>query len=136
MNKVIQYQNIQVTTADPVRLVIMLYDGILRFNKLAQKAIEGNDVEGRNNYINRSLAIIGELGTTLNMSEGGEVARNLSRLYEFSTAQLTGANMKNDRTAIESVNRVIGELKAGWEAIASERTRVAEEPRRSISCGA
>lgn len=136
MNKVIQYQNIQVMTADPVRLVIMLYDGVLRFNKLAQKAIEANDVEGRNNYINRSLAIIGELGTTLNMSEGGEVARNLSRLYEFSTVQLTGANMKNDLKAIESVNRVIGELKAGWEAIASERTQEAQEPRRSISCGA
>ena len=137
MNRVRQYQNIQVLTADRVNLVIMLYDGILRFNRLAQQPIRDGDIKGRGGYINRSLEIIGELANSLNMEEGGEIARNLSKLYDFCASALTEANLKSDAAAIESVNKVVLEIKAGWEAVASERQKsAAEEPARSVNCGA
>lgn len=137
MNRVRQYQNIQVLTADRVSLIIMLYDGILRFNRLAQQSIKGGDIKGRAGYINRSLEIIGELSNSLNMEEGGEIAQNLSKLYDFCAATLMDANLKSDEAAIESVNKVVLELKAGWEAVSVERQkRAAEEPARSVSCGA
>lgn len=134
MNNVAQYQNVQVLTADRVRIVIMLYDGIIRFNGLAQKAIGERNVEARTKFINRSIDIINELQNSLNMEEGGEVARNLSRLYDFSLSQLMEANIRNNPALIDSVTRVIKEVKAGWEGIASEKARQQPE-HRSISNG-
>jgi flagellar protein FliS len=137
LNRVRQYQNVQVLTADRVSLVVMLYDGILRFNRLALKAISDNDIHARGESINRSLEIIGELANSLNMEEGGEIAGNLSRLYDFCSSALIEANLKSDAAVIESVNRVVQEIKSGWEAVAAERQKkTAEEPLRSVSCGA
>ncbi|HEY4707272.1 MAG TPA: flagellar export chaperone FliS [Thermodesulfobacteriota bacterium] len=140
MNGLSRYQNTQVLTADKVRLVIMLYDGVLRFNRLAQKAMAENDIQGRGMNLNRSLEIIGELANSLNMEEGGEIAANLSRLYDFCSMSLTEANMKSDTLKVESVNKVISELKGGWEAISTERQRLSEqaqaEASRGINCGA
>lgn len=121
MNNIRQYQEIQIMTADRVRIVIMLYEGVVRFNKCAQKAIEEKNVEARTNFINRSLAIISELSNVLNMEEGKEVAANLARLYEFANEQLMRANMRNISAPLEVVNRIMTELKAGWEAIATDR---------------
>lgn len=138
MNKVNQYQKVQVMTADRVRLIIMLYDGAVKFNKCAQKAIIEGDVESRNTYINRSQAIIGELKNSLNMEEGGEIARNLSRLYDFSMEKLAEANLKNDASAVEAVTLVINELKSGWEGIAATQTPQTGKNTREgagISCG-
>lgn len=137
MNKVNQYQKVQVMTADRIRLIIMLYDGVVRFNKCAQRAIKEGDVEGRNTYLNRSQAIINELQNSLNMEEGGEIANNLSRLYDFSIGKLTEANFKNDFSAVEAVTKVINELKSGWEGIASEKphTEHKTEPKTGISYG-
>ncbi|MEK7773356.1 MAG: flagellar export chaperone FliS [Deltaproteobacteria bacterium] len=121
MNNIRQYQEIQIMTADRVRIVIMLYEGVVRFNKCAQKAIEEKNVEARTNFINRSLAIISELSNVLNMEEGKEVAANLARLYEFVNEQLMRANMRNVSAPLEVVNRIMTELKAGWESIATDR---------------
>ncbi len=134
-----QYQNIQILTAGRVRLVIMLYDGIIRFNKLAVLAIGQGDTEDRNHYINRSLDIIMELVNSLNMEEGGEVAENLQRLYNFSISQLLLANIKKSAAPIETVTRIVAELKSGWESIATEgtaQTLAGVEKLKSVSCGA
>ncbi len=119
MNSVSQYQKVQVMTSDGVRLIIMLYEGIINFNNCAKKAIAENDIEGRSNYLNRSLDIITELTNALNMDEGGQIAENLKRLYDFSVYALTNANRTNDPGSIDEVNRIFSELKAGWEGIAS-----------------
>lgn len=116
-----QYQEIQIMTADRVRIVIMLCEGVVRFNRCAQKAMEEKNVEARTNFINRSLAIISELSNSLNMEEGGEIAGNLARLYDFVSEQLLRANMRNNPAPIEVVNRIMTELKTGWEAIATDR---------------
>ena len=134
-----QYQNIQILTAGRVRLVIMLYDGIIRFNKLAVLAIGEGDTEDRNHNINRSIDIIMELVNSLNMEEGGEVAKNLQRLYNFSISQLLLANIKKSAAPIETVTRIVAELKTGWEAIAEEgaaHMQAGVEKLKSVSCGA
>ncbi len=117
MSSVAKYQKIELTTADPVEMIIKLYDGIIRFNNLSKKAIEEGNIGERNHYINRSIAIISELAGSLNTEEGGEVAYNLARLYEYSINALNTANIKNDTALIDSVTRVIEELKKGWEGI-------------------
>ncbi|MDP2690485.1 MAG: flagellar export chaperone FliS [Deltaproteobacteria bacterium] len=118
MKSVKAYQNVQVMTADRVRLIIMLYEGIIRFNRQAQDAIRDKDIKARGTSINRSIAILSELINSLNMEEGGEIASRLFNLYEYSIQQLTAANLRNDPAPIDVVNRIIGELKGGWEGIA------------------
>lgn len=136
MNNIKQYHNIQVMTSDRVRLVIMLCEGVLKFNKSAEKAIEKGDIEGRSNAINRSIAIVSELSNSLNMEQGGEIAHNLSRLYDFSIEQLTAANRNNSTVPIDAVTRVFNELKAGWEGIATDKPKPASQAQaRSISYG-
>lgn len=121
MNRIGQYQKVQVMTADGVRIIIMLYEGIIKFNNFARLAIENGNIQARSTYVNRSMDIVNELQNSLDMKEGGEVAANLSRLYDFCVGQLTDANLKNDKASLDAVNRVINELKGGWEKIASER---------------
>ncbi|MEK6758521.1 MAG: flagellar export chaperone FliS [Deltaproteobacteria bacterium] len=136
MSNVRQYQNVQVMTADGVRLIIMLYDGVLRFNSLAAASMAQKDVSGRSHYINRSMAIVCELLTSLDMERGGEIAVKLSSLYDFCVRQLNAANAGNDPAALEAVNRVIIELRGGWAAIAADRVSQPEENlrTRSVNC--
>lgn len=136
MSNVRQYQSVQVMTADGVRLIIMLYDGVLRFNSLAAASMAQKDVSGRSHYINRSLAIICELMTSLDMERGGEIAVKLASLYDFCVSKLNSANAGNDAGALDAVNRVIMELRGGWAAIASDRAvRPDENLRtRSVNC--
>lgn len=136
MSNVRQYQNVQVMTADGVRIIIMLYDGILRFNSLASAAIKAKDVSGRSLYINRSIAIVCELLTALDMERGGDIAVKLSSLYDFCVRQLNSANAGNDAAALETVNRVMIELRGGWAAIATDRTHQPGDDRqtRSVNC--
>jgi len=140
MRSISQYQNVQVMTADGVRIIVMLYEGVVRFNKQAQDAMAGGDVKARGVYINKSIAILAELINSLNMEEGGEIAKSLYNLYEFSIQQITTANLKNEPALLDSVNSVINELKAGWEAIEKSGAGAAhtERPRErmSISHGA
>jgi len=140
MRSINQYQNVQVMTADGVRIIVMLYEGIVRFNRQAQDAMRDGEVKNRGIYINKSIAILAELINSLNMEEGGEIATSLYNLYEFSIQQIAAANIKNDPALLDSVNKVINELKGGWEAVekAGVSSATAERPRErmSISHGA
>lgn len=121
MSNIQQYQKVQVMTSDGVRLIVMLYEGIVRFNNGAKEAIEDGNIKDRVYFINRSLDIVSELNNTLNMDEGGEVAINLRRLYDFCVHSLNKANTENSVEALEAVNKVIAEVKSGWEGISSEK---------------
>jgi len=112
------YKKVQVMTADGVRLVVMLYEGIVKFNRMAVLAMEDNDIEKRSIYINRSVAIISELCNALDMERGAEVAINLRDLYIYSLARLCEANNKNSITMIEEVTALFLEVKEGWDALA------------------
>ncbi len=121
MTNIEQYQKVQVMTSDGVRLIIMLYEGIVRFNTGAMEAIENGNIKDRVYFINRSMDIISELNGALNMEAGGEVAENLSKLYDYCVHSLNKANAQNSVEALEGVNRVITEVKAGWLGITSDK---------------
>ncbi len=138
MTGVNKYQNVQVLTADKLRIVIMLYEGVLRFNKCAQQAIKNGQIELRNYNLNRSIDIITELRDALNMEEGGDIAQKLLSLYLFSIEHLTKGNIESNPGYIEDVNKIFEELKGGWEHIAANRSveDVDLTDRVSISHGA
>ncbi|NIA16805.1 MAG: flagellar export chaperone FliS, partial [Planctomycetes bacterium] len=81
MSGIETYQETAVTTQTKGRLVVMLYDGAIKFLKLAIKEIEAKNPEAKGKYISKALDILFELNTVLDMDIGGEVAVNLRKLY-------------------------------------------------------
>jgi hypothetical protein len=72
----------------------MLYEGAIRFLGEAKVCLAKNDTRGRNNAINRTLAILGELQSTLRIDEGGEIAQSLDKLYNYMTRRILDSNLK------------------------------------------
>ena len=111
------YKETAITTQTPGRLIVMLYDGAIKFLKLAIKEIEAKNPEAKGNYISRAIDILFELNAVLDMEAGGEVAMNLRKLYFFMSRHLTQANIKQDTGKIEEVIGLLEELNQSWKAI-------------------
>ena len=112
------YQDAAVTTQSSGRIVVMLYEGAIKFLKLAIKEIESENPEGKGRYIKKALDILFELNTVLDMETGGEIAQNLRSMYQFMIRHLNQANLKKDTHMIQEVIGLLEELNEGWKAIA------------------
>lgn len=112
-----QYQKQQVNTSPKEKLLIMLYDGAIRFCSQAKTAIEKNNNEEANLMLIKVQNIIEELTNTLNMDY--EVAKQLYSLYDYFNRRIIEANVKKDSAIIEEVQGFLIELRKTWsEAVA------------------
>jgi flagellar protein FliS len=118
MKGVETYQETTVTTQNKGKLVVMLYDGAIKFLKMAIEQIEAKNPEAKGKYISKAIDIIFELNTVLDTEAGGEIAANLRKLYLFMGRHLTEANTEQDIGKIEEVIKLLEELNQGWKAIA------------------
>lgn len=105
------------TTAKPVDLVIMLYDGAIEFLNKACTALKIRETRTKLKYMDKALAILEELLNSLNMELGGQVAVNLQELYTYMMTELVLANLHNDVAKINMVIDLLKEVKSGWVAI-------------------
>lgn len=119
MNGIQAYRRTQAHTSTPLELIVMLYDGVLKYLAQARAAIERGDISARRNAIDRTLAIVSELQSTLNLEQGGDTATTLDRLYGFVNQRLFHAAVHNDPQAIDEVRRVLEPLRDAWHAIAT-----------------
>ena len=117
MNGVSAYQEASITTESKGRLIVMLYEGAIKFLKLAISELEAKNYEAKGLYINRAQDIINELNTVLDMEAGGEIAVNLRQLYLFMNRHLSQASIKCDPQMIREVIALLEELNKGWRAI-------------------
>ncbi|MBN2314926.1 MAG: flagellar export chaperone FliS [Sedimentisphaerales bacterium] len=113
------YQDCEVLTQNKSRLIILLYDGAMKFMKLAIKELEAKNYEAKGRYINKALDMINELNAIFDMSAGDEMTLNLRNLYCFMTKHLSEANIKRDPHRIRDVIQLMGELKENWKLICS-----------------
>jgi flagellar protein FliS len=97
----------------PEKLIEMLYEGVLRFNAQAKKAIKDENLEKRVYWINRSVAVITELIETLDFKHGS-IAYYLEGLYNYQIHLLTISNIKNSFKEIDEVNNVFKGLLDAW----------------------
>jgi len=115
-----------VHSADPHKLVSMLFQGAILAVANGKNGILRNDLAAKGKGISHAIAIIGEgLHASLDKKVGGELAQNLSGLYEYMVAQLVQANLNNDIEKLDEVSRLLADLKGAWESI---RTVVASQP--------
>ena len=112
------YKRQQIETASPEQILILLYDGAIKFLMKAKQAYETPgrpDIQAYHNNLMRAQAIIQEFMNSLDMEIGGETAKNLYRLYEYYHYRLVQANIKKDVTMIDEVLGHLRQLKATWE---------------------
>jgi flagellar protein FliS len=113
-NPYVQYQSNSITTAGPDKLLLMAYDGAVKFAKMGREKIaSGSEIEARAN-LGRAQAIIAELMMTLNPEPAPELVANLARLYEYMHNRLSEAGLNNDTRAADEVIGILSDLRQAW----------------------
>ena len=113
------YTESSILTAPPERLVVMLYDGAIRFLGQAAVAMRADNSRVFLDRVQRGEAIIKELNLSLYMREGGEVSERLRAIYQFCDLHLTSATMERDPGKIDDVIKLLSELRDAWQQIAA-----------------
>ncbi|AEV70508.1 flagellar export chaperone FliS [Acetivibrio clariflavus] len=108
-----QYRESSVYTATPEELVLMLYNGLVKFLMQAQMAINKKNIEKANNCIIKAQNILTEFRCTLDMKY--DIAHQLDSLYDYMLSRLIDANIKKDNTIIEEILGYARELRNTWE---------------------
>ena len=111
------YLQTQVGTTGRGEIIVMLYDGALRFLAQAREKMEARDMAGKGMLISRALDIINELDSSLNMEAGGELAQNLHNLYFLCNTRLLQANLKLDTARLDSVVEILTGLRSAFAEI-------------------
>jgi flagellar protein FliS len=110
--------------ADPHKLISMLFQGALLAIATAKHEMLREQTAAKGKAISKAISIIGEgLNASLNKRVGGELAQNLSALYDYMVARLFTANLKNDPAILDEVARLLAELSNAWDAIRPQAIR-------------
>ncbi|MFG6114692.1 flagellar export chaperone FliS [Halobacillus sp. MO56] len=109
------YQTNSVETASPGELTLMLYNGCLKFIKLAGKAMDSKDFEQKNINIQKAQKIIQELMVTLDPEVS--ISKEIMPLYDYINRRLLDANLKNDTTILGEASELVGELRDTWKEV-------------------
>ena len=120
-----QYRATKVGTASPVDLVVMLYQGVVRFTRAGIEAVERGDVRAAHTAFVRSQDIVAELIATLDHDRGGEVAKQLLALYDYAFRRLVEANCKKDVMPAREVIRIFRDLGTAWQELAGRQRQAA-----------
>jgi len=110
------YQQGQVAASSPLRIVVLLYEGAIRFSRQAQLKFADPGVRGY--ALGRVHAIVSELMIALDHEKGGEIAARLESLYRFVLDELIRANVQADPRALDAAIGVLETLTEGWRGIA------------------
>ena len=117
MKGITAYQDNAVTTQGKGRLIVLLYEGAIKFMKLAINEMQAGNDQAKGEYIIKAQDIINELNAVLDMDTGGEIAENLRKLYLFMNQRLSEANIKRDPQMIREIIGLMEELNHSWKAI-------------------
>ena len=113
-----KYKQTSVQSASKEKLLLLLYEGCIRYMKTALAAIEKKDIATRGMNIGYAFDIVNELNNTLNHEVGGDIAKNLEQLYMFVSDQMTKTNATGDKKPLEDALKIMETLYSGWvEAI-------------------
>ena len=115
------YEKANVHTADQRQMILMLYDGSIRFMRKAINKIEEIDIESAHNYLIRARNIISELLATLKPEKAGEMGANLRQLYIYMFNRLVQANLAKDKEGVEEVIKLMSTLREGWAGVKQAR---------------
>lgn len=105
---------------EKTKTLLLLFDGTLRFIQNAKQGITQNNFRLKSENISKVIAILTQLDCALDKNIGGELAINLSELYQYMMKRLTHANINDDSAAIEDVEKILCDLKDGFNGAAKK----------------
>lgn len=113
-----QYKNIdlhsRVEAASPHELISLLFQGARAHIASAQGSMERKEIAAKGEHIGKTISIIGELRSVLDLEKGGEIAANLAGLYEYMQTILTKANLNNDVSLLQEANNLLTQIHQAW----------------------
>ncbi len=122
MNPIHSYRETQIKTATPGKLILMLYDGAIKYINLASENINKKYAvyDKVSSYIIRTQDIVTELMVSLDFEKGGEIAKSLFSLYMYMNRKLLEANIKKDLKILDEVKKLLMELRSAWAEVANK----------------
>ncbi len=126
------YKGIAVTTASRERLILLAYEGTMKFIREAKESIETNNVQAKCDRLSRATAIIEELANSLNMKEGGEIAESLASLYDYMMRRLCLANLKSNPDILDEVLSLLTTLYEAWHEVIEKPTALLRNSETSV----
>ena len=122
------YKKTSIHTASKEQVLIMLYQAAIKNCKKAIESIDANEIARKGEYIGKLQDIVIELNNSLDLEVGGDVAKELSSLYDYMLFASTQANIKIDKEPLEGCLKVLNTLYEGWtEAIKTLRKEAAQK---------
>lgn len=129
------YQTVQVTTIDKGRLLLMMYEGAIKFLRQAKSGLDGNDITKFCRFLSKAQAIIAELMNTLDFEKGGTIARDLDRLYDFMLFYLTEANLYRDPKRIVKTIGLLDTIYSAYKEIIEGEKKSDVAPEQDAKLG-
>jgi flagellar protein FliS len=128
--KINEYQEINNQIAqslDPYKTVGVLLKNAQDKIQIARNAIKDNDIALRGKNISVAILIVEALQSVLNLEQGGEIAENLSKLYQYITETLLIANLQSSDEKLEHAYKLLGNIKEGWDGIHNDAEKIMRE---------
>ena len=125
------YQEVQMTVSDRRRILIMAFEGMIKFLRQSQKAMQEKEIETAHERLIRTKQILYHLLNGLDMKNGGEIAQNLKRLYLFLIEKITEANLKKDPVIVDEILPIFKNLCSAWEEMSPHTEGKPEDKPRS-----
>ena len=122
-----QYRKNQISTSNQGRLILMMYEGAIKFTNLAEESMSKGDLANQGKYIQKAHDIVNELSLALDFKKGGDVAPRLESLYQFALSQLTIANIKSDKKALQAVLNILNPLLEAWNQLYVASTNTGQD---------
>ena len=123
-----RYQEIEIKTATPVELVVLLYDAAIASLRKAHEHLAAHNIEKRTRYLNRASSILTELQASLDFEKGSDISPSLDRLYQYMKARLFQANLHRDAAPLKEVVKLLSDLRAAWAEISQKEAQQSAQP--------
>jgi len=127
------YHANQVSTVSKQKLIILMYDGAIRFITQAKEMTKRGDIAGRGHYIGKAQKIVDELNGALDNKRGGEVANSLSQVYAEIRKLLTDANISGKVASMDSALEMLTGIRSAWDQVISAGTETEEKAVPDVS---
>ena len=109
-----QYQQTQMSTSSPEKIMLMLYDGAINFSRLAMENAAKGDRAGRGKYISKAQAIVNHLMITMDHKVGGAITKRLEQLYRYILYEYVNANVNNSVASLGNAIKILSMMRETW----------------------
>jgi flagellar secretion chaperone FliS len=113
-----RYRETAIRTANPLELVVIMYEGVIQSLHEAAAHVASGNIPARARCLNRAISILTELQASLNLSEGGEIAHSLDRLYTYMKQRIFTANLEQKAEPLDETMQLLESLRVAWSEVA------------------